>query len=206
MFPKLRPSTNPDASGRPYLIGRRCPVVSCDATGYEASHVSPYFGRRTGRRKHDFPKVSELIDDRSHVALASIGERGPASDSRVFQSLVLQAHARRPFDTLLADAGYDAQSHHEFLHRHAVFGIIPPRRGRPRQDGQPPGGATRALLHQEWPQWKIPYGQRWQSETRYSMHKRKLGCALRGRSDATHRRACLLRSITLNLMLESPHD
>ena len=103
-------------------------LVSCDSTGYEAAHVSPYFGRRSGRKKHDFPKVSELIDIRSHLALASIAERGPSADDRMFHDLVDQALCRRPFHTLLADAGYDGEPHHQFLHQRGVFGIIPPRR------------------------------------------------------------------------------
>lgn len=184
------------------VIGEGGAVVSCDSTGYEAAHVSPYFGRRSGRKQHDFPKVSELIDVRCHLALASIAERGPSSDDRVFHDLVDQALRRRPFHTLLADAGYDGEPHHRFLHQRGVFGIIPPRRGRPRQDGAPPGGATRASLHQRWSQLQSQYGQRWQSETRYSIGKRKIGCALRGCSDVTHRLECDLRSITLNLMLE----
>jgi len=185
------------------LIDARDATAACDATGYEASHVSPYFGRRSGMKKRDFPKVSELIDLRSHVALASIPGRGPSPDDQVFRDLVAQALARHRFDTLLADAGYDGQPHHDFLAGHGVRGIIPPLRGRPRQDDRPPGGATRAALHQNWPQLKPLYGQRWQVETRYSMHKRKMGSALRGRSDAAHQRECHLRSITLNLMLEA---
>lgn len=186
------------------LIGDEHHIASSDSTGYESGHVSAYYGRRCGQKKHDFPKVSELIDTRSHLALAAIGERGPSPDDRAFHRLVEQAQGRGSFNILLADAGYDGEPHHRFLSQHGVFGIIPPKRGRPRHDHAAPGGMTRGYLYHRWEEFKPLYGQRWQSETRFSMNKRKLGSFLRGRSDAAHQRECQLRTITLNLMLE-PH-
>ena len=44
-------------------------------------------------------------------------------------------------------------------------------------------------------------GQRWQVESAFSRHKRLLGPALRGRSEAARERECYLRVLTHNLML-----
>jgi len=45
------------------------------------------------------------------------------------------------------------------------------------------------------------YGQRWQVESAFSRHKRRLGSSLGGRSDASRERECHLRVLTHNLML-----
>ena len=45
------------------------------------------------------------------------------------------------------------------------------------------------------------YGQRWQAESVFWRHKRVLGSALRGKSDASRERECYLRVLTHNLML-----
>ena len=45
------------------------------------------------------------------------------------------------------------------------------------------------------------YGQRWQAESAFSRHKRRLGSALRGKSDESRERECFLRVLTHNLML-----
>ena len=177
-------------------------MVACDSTGYESGHVSPYYSRRCGRKQHDFPKLNAAIDIASHLTLAAIAQRGPAPDDPAFHDLIDQAATRASFKLCLADAGYDGEAHHQFLHARGVFGVIPPTRGRPRQDGAPPGGMTRSLLHQRWEQLLPRYGHRWQIETRFSMDKRKFGSALRSRSPAAQQREGLLRQITLNLMLE----
>jgi hypothetical protein len=91
-------------------------TTAVDATGYKARHVSATSGGRSGRKMHDFPKVSGLIDIRSHLALPG----------RVEQAL-----RRVTFTTLLADAGYDGQPQHDVLEQHGPVGLIPPTRARP---------------------------------------------------------------------------
>ncbi len=131
-----------------------------------------------------------------------MGQRGPAPDDPAFHDLIEQARSRARFNLCLADAGYDAQSHHDFLHARGLFGVIPPTRGRPRLDHALPGGLARAVLHQRWEKLKPLYGQRWQIETRFSMDKRKFGPSLRGRSHAAQQRESVFRQIILNLLLE----
>ena len=53
--------------------------------------------------------------------------------------------------------------------------------------------------------YKRVYGQRWQAESAFSRHKRRLGSALGGRSDASRERECHLRVLTHDLMLLAAH-
>ncbi len=184
------------------MIGDSIVLAAADSTGLNSSRRSEYFGRRSGMKKRDFPKVSQLVDTDSHLALAAIAERGPGPDDPSFHDLVRQAHKRQPFAALVADAGYDGEHHHQFLWKSmGVMSVIPPTRGRrPKRAGQGPTGFFRGFLHRHWP--KKLYGQRWQVETRFSMEKRKLGNALRSRNDDAQLREMDLRVITVNLMLE----
>jgi len=181
-------------------------VVAADSTGLNSSGRSEYYGKRSGLKKRDFPKVSQIVDIQSHLTLASIGERGPSPDDPVFHELATQAHACQPFKGLLADPGYDAEHHHRFLREKlGVLSVIPPLRGRPAK-AKPhiPGGFWRGFLHKHWP--NQLYGQRWQVETRFSMEKRKLGPGLRSRLDDAQDAEMFLRTLTLNLMLEPPES
>ena len=193
-----------DDARRRKVIAAQTPIVACDATGYESHHVSAYFARRSGQIMHDFPKISELIEIKSHLALATQPGRGPSPDCPALPQLIERAKTRARFAMLLADAGYDGQPQHDLLAQHDIFGIIPPRPGRPARNGKV-GGATRAMLHRHWETLRPIYAQRWQCETRYAMSKQHLGSALRSRHDTYQQRECQLRSITLNFMLE-PSD
>jgi hypothetical protein len=48
---------------------------------------------------------------------------------------------------------------------------------------------------------KRKYGQRWQAESGFSRHKRRLGSALTTRNETTQRCEMLLRVLTHNLMI-----
>jgi transposase len=48
---------------------------------------------------------------------------------------------------------------------------------------------------------KRVYGQRWQIESGFSRHKRRLGSALRARAWANQKKEVHLRAVTHNLML-----
>ena len=180
-----------------------------DSTGLESRHCSAYYTRRCrhhrGHVKHRYPKLSAVVDTRSHLFLAAVVDRGPKPDDAEFHAVVRQARRRQRFVFLLGDCGYDAEPHHRFLrHDLHVQGIIPPTRGRPRKNPhQPPGGRYRATLARRWP--KKLYGQRWQIETGFSMVKRLLGSAVRARRRYTTDREILLRVLTINLMIFLRH-
>lgn len=166
--------------------------------------ASHYFGQRSGRKYHRFPKVSAVVDVDSHLLLGAVIDRGPQPDDREFHRLARQAHRRQPFDALLGDVGYDGEHHQAFLWEQlGVLGIIPPTRGRPAHDpDHVPGGFYRSFIAKHWP--KELYGQRWQIETTFSMLKRLLSEDVRARRRHCIDREIFLRLLTLNLMILLP--
>ena len=186
------------------FLGRRSDHAAADSSGWETAHVSRYFGKRCGRKYRRYPKLSACIDTRSHLCLATVVDRGPKPDDIEFKPLLRAACKRHRFRTLLADCGYDAEHHHRFLNdKLGVIGIIPPTRGRPPKNprGHKTRGFYRRFLQEHWTRIKPIYGQRWQSESWFSMSKRLLDSFLRSRKRANQDRELHLRSITMNLML-----
>jgi hypothetical protein len=179
--------------------------AAVDSTGLESCRCSAYYVRRcqrsAGHIKRCFPKLSAVVDTRSHLFLSVIVDRGPKPDDLEFRKVVRAARRRHRFLILLGDAGYDAEPHHRFLRRDLrVRGIMPPTRGRPRKNPRrPPTGRHRAALARHWP--KRLYGQRAQVETAFSMLKRLLDSAVRSRRRYAIDREIILRVITINLMI-----
>lgn len=185
---------------------RRVPLAAVDGTGMESRHVSRYYVKRrsktgTGTQETTYsryPKVVLVTDCRSHMALAAVPGRGPASDLVLFRAAIRQAARRARIGTLPADADFDGEWVHE--HVRGEYGIrtpIPPERGRPSE--RPPAGRWRRRMKQRFDRKK--YGQRWQTETVNSMIKRRLGSALRARGYWSQCREIILRVITHNVMI-----
>ncbi|HUT58230.1 MAG TPA: transposase [Phycisphaerae bacterium] len=101
-------------------------------------------------------------------------------------------------ETLLADAGYDAEWVHEVArHDLDICTIIPAQIGRPT-DKAPTG------YYRRWMSQRIHltcYGQRWQSETTISMIKRRLGSAVNARSYWAQCRALMLKAVAHNILI-----
>lgn len=121
-----------------------------------------------------------------------------------FEPALVRASWNLDIDRLLADPGYDSEPNH----RTARLGlgirstVIPlNRRGRRRRSGrrQLPEGKYRRQMATRFHRRK--YGQRWQAESVISRIKRRLGPALRGRSDEARRRESDLKVFTHNLMI-----
>jgi hypothetical protein len=178
-------------------------LASIDSTGLETRHVSDHYRRRTGKKHRRFPKLAEVIEVKSHLAISCWCGRGPAPDQPHLRGAVQEALGRHRFSALAADAGYDGEDHHRYLYeRLGVIGVIKPGAGRPAHDPQHvPGGFYRSFLHKHWP--KNLYGQRSQSECRISMEKRRLGSALTARKRSTQDQQMRLRVITLNFMINA---
>jgi transposase len=107
---------------------------------------------------------------------------------------------------VLADAAFDSEAHHEYAREDlGIRSSVIPVNSR-GYDG-PPGGHYRGQMVRRF----VPkpdgsrsqrvFGQRWQAESAFSRHKRRLGSSLGGRSDASRERECRLRVLTHNLML-----
>jgi transposase len=100
---------------------------------------------------------------------------------------------------LLADAGYDAEHNHALCReqlgiRSTVIRVNPRRYGR-----RWPKTHYRRQMRRRFP--KRKYRQRWQVESTFSQHKRRLGAALTARSDGARAGESLLRALTHNLMI-----
>jgi hypothetical protein len=184
---------------------RRVPLAAADGTGLESRHVSRYYVKRrskTGTETQEttyskYPKVVLVTDCRSHMVLAAVPGRGPASDLVLFKAALAQAVGRARIGTLVADADFDGEWVHEHVRSHGIRTIIPAERGRPSE--KPPAGKRRRRMKRRFN--KKKYGQRWQTETVNSMIKRRLGSALRARSYWSQCREIILRIITHNVMI-----
>jgi len=193
------------------LLPKRTPLSAIDSSGFEAHHVSHYFVRRRARNRERtlqlltyrrFPKLGLVVDCRTHFILAAVPGRGPSPDHPHLIEAVLAARTRRRLETLLADAGYDAEWVHQFLRDELdLRSLIPPEIGR--QTTKPPTGRYRRQMKSYFrrPQRRRRYGQRWQAETVISMLKRRLGECVNARSDRRQRRALLLKAITHNILI-----
>ena len=186
-----------DRALREKVRKRRVPLAAIDGTGLESRHVSRYYVKRrsktgTGTQETTysrFPKVVLITDCATHLVLAAVPGRGPASDLVLFRAALSQAVRRARIGTLLADADFDGEWVHEHVRSFGVRTLIPPERGRPSD--KPPAGRWRRRMKQRFDRRK--YGQRWQAETVNSMVKRRLGSAPRARSYWSQCREIILR-------------
>jgi transposase len=100
---------------------------------------------------------------------------------------------------LLADAGYDAEANHRFCRRGlGIRSTVIPVNDRRLKEGQTKGH-YRNQMKNNFP--KRKFRQRWQVECVVSRMKRRLGYALRARTDESRGTECGLRVLTYNLML-----
>jgi hypothetical protein len=197
-----------DRALRAKVRKRRVPLAAVDGTGMETRHTSRYYVKRRSRTGSEtqattyskYPKVVLVTDCQSHLVLAAVPGRGPASDLQQFEAAIKEAAGRARIGTLLGDADYDAEWVHEHVREtYGIRTIIPPERGRPSE--KPPVGRWRRWMRQQLDNLKAKYGQRWQTETVNSMIKRRLGSALRARTYWSQCREIILRVITHNVMI-----
>jgi transposase len=183
------------------LVGA-APVAAVDATGLETRHVSAHFGERragSGHRQRAWPKLTAVVHTGSHLIVGAVPGVGPSQDSPDFAPAVRQAVGLVAFDTMLADAGYDAEHNHrlcreELSVRRTVIALNPRNAG-----DRWPKAPYRRALRQDFPAGL--YRQRWHAESAFSQHKRRLGSALTARGVGAQNRELVLRVLTHNLAL-----
>lgn len=189
------------------LLANESKLAAIDSTGLETRHVSAYFTKRCkthrGHLKHRYPKLSAICDTATHLILGSVIDRGPKPDYIEDEQTLCEALKQQWFTTLLGDAGYESERFHSVCRDDlGIRSIIPTRqRGRPRKDGKPlpVRGKHRKRMKRHFP--KKLYGQRWQIETVFSMFKRNLGAALRGRQYHSQSREIRARILAHNLAI-----
>ena len=180
------------------ILKKRSRQAAIDSTGYESGHTSVYYSKRCGLEKSHYPKLTIVCDIENYLYLSAVPDIGPLPDDIEFKEAVSEAFLSQPFDVLLADAGYDSEANHAFIHEHlGAESIIPPRRGR--KTGRPPLTPYRLRMALEFP--SVSYGQRWQVESCFSQDKRRFGSALRGRSPESQYREMYLRVLIHNLAI-----
>ena len=185
-------------------------LAAADSTGMDATRASRYFVRRRSREPNlwqtttykRFPKMSLIVDCRSHLILSLVTGRGPRPDvdelPEMLDELVPHATVRH----CVSDAGYDSEWNHTYARDyHGILTTIPARHGRPTDKA--PSGYYRRLMNRTI-EHRAYYGQRWQIETVNSMIKRMLGSALRSRRTRSQNQEIKLRAITHNVMILRP--
>jgi transposase len=111
---------------------------------------------------------------------------------------VLAASWNLDVDRLLADSGYDAEANHRMAREHLGVRstvIALNRRGSRKWPRQRYRRQMARRFHRR------KYGQRWQAESVISRLKRRLGAALRGRSDPARDREMHMKVWTHNVMI-----
>lgn len=174
-----------------------------DATGLETRHVSAYFGMRrangAGHRQRAWPKLTAVVHARSHLILGAARGVGPSQDSPDFAPAMRRAAEFVAIDTVLADAGYDAEHNHRLCREELGAGRTVIRLNRRNTGRRWPKTPYRRAMRKRFP--RPLYNQRWHAESGFSQHKRRLGSALTARRDDAQGRELALRVVTHNLML-----
>jgi Transposase DDE domain len=181
-------------------------LAAADSTGLESRHTSTYFGKRSGRKAHRYPKLWAAVHAASHVCLSLACGSGPNPDDPKFEQLARELRGRVSVEevkALAADVGFDGERHQAMLARLSFLGLIPPERGRPRtkSNKNQRSGFYRSFWKRVWKKVKRLYGQRRQVETFFSMLKRLLDSFLRATKRWSRHRELCLKVITLNLMI-----
>ena len=184
------------------------PVVAVDATGLETRHVSAHFGHKQtkgkarqgkGGRQRAWPKLTTVLHTHSHLLLGAVPGLGPSQDSPDFTPALRQAAKLLAIDTVLGDAGYDAEHNHRLCREDLDVRQTVIRLNRRNMGRRWPKTPYRRAMRHRFP--KPLYHQRWHVESGFSQHKRRLGSALTARNTASQNRELVLRVLTHNLTL-----
>ena len=176
--------------------------VAVDATGLDSRYASRHYVQRSGYRRFArlaWPRLTVACHTNSHLLLGAVFGRGPSQDSPQFPPAIRQAARRVPIGRVLGDAAYDAEHNHALCRDRlgipeSVFRLNPRNTGR-----KWPLTPYRRSMKRGFP--RATYNRRWQVESAFSRHKRRLGPFLRSRSRPAQKAESQLRVLTHNLML-----
>lgn len=191
---------------------RNVAYAAVDSSGFDARHASRYFIWRTSVRKkgkepkkrHSYRRYGKLmliISCATHAILAAAPSVGPTPDIDQLDGVLAELPRSIAIRHMVGDAGFDSAHNHRLLREdHGIRSTIPPEHGRPPKDPATlPTDKYRRLMKTRFNH--KAYRKRPQAETVFSMLKRNLGSALRGRSHWSRYRDMLLRVLTHNIML-----
>lgn len=191
---------------------RNVGYAAVDSSGFEARHASRYFIWRTSvkkkgkepKKRHSYKRFGKLmliVSCATHAILAAVPSAGPTPDIDQLDGVLAELPRSIAVGHMVGDAGFDSAHNHSLLRDyHGMRSTIPPEHGRPPKDPRTlPADKYRRLMKTRFN--KKAYRHRPQVETVFSMLKRNLGSALRGRTHWSRCRDMLLRVITHNIML-----
>jgi hypothetical protein len=204
------------------ILGRARNVAygAVDSSGFDARHASRYFiWRSSGKKKEKerkgpekeaktrisykrYGKLMLVVSCATHAILAAVPSVGPTPDIDQLDGVLAELPASIAIQHMVGDAGFDSAHNHGLLRDHYhMRSTIPPEHGRrPIDPGTLPKDKWRRRMKTHFN--KRAYRHRPQVETVFSMLKRNLGPALRGRSHWSRLRDMLLRALTHNIMLK----
>jgi transposase len=145
-----------------------------------------------------WPKLSTLCDKGTHLWVAWRTSLGPSNDAPEFAPLVREGAQAIRWYRILADKAYDSEAHHTLCRVELKIPrtLIPVQsRGTRRWPQTTYRRQMKRRFHRH------AYHQRWQAESAFSRHKRRLGSALRAHSAPGRNAELALRVLTHNLML-----
>jgi hypothetical protein len=153
-----------------------------------------------------WPKLTLVTHTASHLIASATLSTGPSQDAPLWQPALLRAAWHLDIDRLLADGGYDSEENHRLARqdlgiRSTVVNLNRRGRGPGRRRARRKWAKTRYRRQMYRRFHRRKYRQRWQAESVISRLKRRLGSALRGRSDQTREHECHMRVFTHNLMI-----
>jgi transposase len=182
------------------LIAKR-PQIAGDGTGFEVGQVSFYYRSHRGRRHFHtprWPKLTACIDIESHLFVSANVGLGPSRDTLQAPAVLRKAHRRVNFRRVLWDGGCDSEGFHQLVREELkAHSVVPIKSGR-KTRRWPPTKFRRQMRKRFF---KRLYGQRWQIESAFSRHKRRLHSALRARTWGAQQAEVSLRVVVHNLMI-----
>lgn len=170
-------------------------AIAADSTGYSTTQASSHYISRSGRRYTEYVKGFYAVGTKSQLILGWLYGRGPSSDMTYLNGLRRQANRygckekRRNTWVILADGGFDGK-------QARPGDLIPPRRYHngitdPERQARADLVSTARL--------DGLFGQRWKSETVYSVIKRKSGDTIRSRKRSHQRREVAIKGLAYNI-------
>ena len=192
---------------------RLVPYAAGDSSGFDARHASRYYVHRRDSQKYDekrpkkrvsykrFGKLMLIVCCQSHSILGAVASEGPTPDIDQLGGVLAEVPPGVRLKHMVLDAGFDSAGNHRLLREeNGILSTIPPDHGRPPKDPtRLPADPYRRRMKTHFN--RRAYRRRPQVETVFSMLKRNLGEALRGRSVRSRRRDLLLRALTHNVSL-----
>ena len=169
-------------------------------------HTSHYYRSRRGS-KHFYvprwPKLTACVDIASHFFVSATVSVGPSRDTMEAPIVLRKAYRRTGFRRVLWDAGCDSEAFHVMVRQEfKAHSLVPVKSGR-RTRKWPPTRYRREMKRRFF---KHVYGQRWQIESAFSRHKRRLHSELRAKAWPAQQAEVRLRVLLHNLMLLATVD